>query len=191
MKNRNNTTKNSNKTPRNGSEPAEETSMENNPLHELLIDEIGDIYNAEQQLVKALPKMVKAAQSEELREAFESHLEETQNQVKRLEDAVENLGAKMPRKKCPAMEGLIEEAAEMMQEYKDEPTIDAVLIAAAQKVEHYEIATYGTLAAWSRQMGHDDATDLFEESLEEEKAADEKLTEIAESLANAQAESQD
>lgn len=162
--------------------------LSNGPLREVLIDEIADVYSAEQQLLKALPKMAKAAQSEELREAFESHLEETQQQAKRLEEAIASLDETMKSKKCKAMEGLLEEGAEMMEEHKGEPTIDAVLIAAAQKVEHYEIASYGTLCAWAQQLGEDEARELFTESLEEEKAADEKLTGIAEATANAQAE---
>jgi ferritin-like metal-binding protein YciE len=165
--------------------------MMNNPLHEVFLEEIADVYSAEQQLIKALPKMANAAQSEDLREAFESHLEETQEQSRRLEEAIEALDATMKRKKCMAMEGLIKEADEMMSEHKGQTSIDAVLIAAAQKVEHYEIASYGTLLAWARRMGHDEAADLFEQSLDEEKAADETLTEIAESHANEEAEAQD
>lgn len=165
-------------------------SMES-PLDEAFLNELADIYNAEQQIAKALPKMAKAAQSPELREAFESHLEETLRQAKRLEDAVETLGVTLKRKKCKGMEGLLEEGKEMMDDYKGYPALDAVLIASAQKVEHYEIAAYGTLCEWAQQMGHDEAADLLQESLDEEKAADEKLTTIAEGLANQQAQEQD
>ena len=157
-------------------------------MHEAFLDEVADIYNAEQQLIKALPKMAKAAQAVELRAAFEGHLEETQEQVRRLEEAMESIGESIKKKKCPAMEGLLTEGKEMMEEFKGNPALDAVLIAAAQKVEHYEIATYGTLSAWAQCMGHSEAVDLFQETLAEEKAADEKLTSIAEDLANVEAE---
>jgi ferritin-like metal-binding protein YciE len=158
-----------------------------NPLHEAFLDEIADMYNAEQQLVKALPRMAKAAQSPELQEAIESHLRETEEQVRRIEEAMETLQETIKRKKCKAMEGLISEAKEMMEEYEDDPAIDAVLIAAAQKVEHYEIASYGTICAWAERMNHTDALNLFRENLEEEKAADEKLTQVAEKTANVRA----
>lgn len=164
--------------------------MEDNSLHEAFLDELADVYNAEQQLTKALPRMAKAAQSADLREAFESHLEETQKQATRLEQAAESLGESLKRKKCKAMEGLIEEAKEMMDEFKGEPALDAVLIAAAQKVEHYEIASYGTLCAWAQQMGHDEAFELLQASLDEEEAADQKLTNIAETSANQKAETE-
>ena len=159
-----------------------------NGLHELFLEELADIYNAEQQLTKALPKMAKAAQSEEVREAFESHLQETENQISRLEQVVEALGESMKRKTCKGMKGLIEEGSEMMQEHKHSPGLDAVLIAGAQKVEHYEIASYGTLCAWAKLMNHNDALELLHETLEEEKATDERLTQIAENVANLQAE---
>lgn len=158
-------------------------------LHKLFLDELADLYNAEQQLTKALPKMVKAAQSTDLRQAFESHLEETRTHVTRLEKVATSLGESLGRKKCKAMEGLIEEAGELMQENEDSSVLDAALIAAAQKVEHYEIASYGTVCSWAESMGHHDALTLLKETLDEEKAADEKLTEIAESEAN-QAETQ-
>jgi ferritin-like metal-binding protein YciE len=159
-----------------------------NPLHGAFLDEIADVYNAEQQLIKALPKMAKAAQSDELREAFESHLAETEEQARRLEESLESIGESMRRKKCKAMEGLLAEGKEMMEEYKGDPALDAVLISAAQKVEHYEIASYGTLVAWANRMGHSEMAESLQETLEEERAADEKLTEIAESIANAEAE---
>ena len=162
-----------------------------NELHELFLDELADIYNAEQQLTKALPKLAKAAKSEELREAFEMHFEETRNQINRLEQVAESVGGAVKRKKCQGMEGLIEEGEEMMDEKEDSAALDAALILAAQKVEHYEIASYGGLRAWAELMGHTEAVDLLQETLDEEKAADEKLNHIAESSANAQAEQQE
>jgi ferritin-like metal-binding protein YciE len=167
----------------------QETSMDSD-LHALFLEELADIYNAEQQLTKALPKVAKNAQSEELREAIESHLEETQQHVSRLEEVAKTLGQTIERKICPAMKGLIEEGEETMQEQKDSHALDAAIIAAAQKVEHYEIASYGTLVAWAEQMGHEQAIELLQETLEEEKAADEKLTSVAESIANEKAQTQ-
>jgi ferritin-like metal-binding protein YciE len=161
-----------------------------NDLHKLFLDELADVYSAEQQLTKALPRMAKAAESDELREAFETHLAETQEQISRLDEIAESLGEKIKRKTCLAMKGLIEEAQEMMKEQKGTSALDAALIAAAQKVEHYEIASYGTLCAWAKQMGHDEALTLLKETIGEEKAADEKLTEVAESAANAKAETE-
>lgn len=170
------------------SEYESEGQGQQNELHELFLDELADIYNGEQQLTKALPKMAKAAQNEELREGFETHLQETEGQIARLEQVVEALGEAMKRKTCKGMKGLIEEGSEMMQEKKGSPSLDAALIAAAQKVEHYEIASYGTLCAWAKQMGHNEALELLHETLEEERATDEKLTQVAESLANVEAE---
>jgi ferritin-like metal-binding protein YciE len=175
----------------NNAQEDENGGQMDNDLHELFLDELADVYNAEQQLTKALPRMAKAAESDELREAFESHLEETTRQAERLEEVVEKLGESLKRKTCAAMKGLVEEAQELMKEQKDSSALDAALIAAAQKVEHYEIASYGTLCAWAKQMGHDEALELLEETLEEEKAADENLTTIAESIANARAESEE
>jgi ferritin-like metal-binding protein YciE len=165
-----------------------ESEGQDNELQELFLDELADVYNAEQQLTKALPKMAKAARNEELREGFEMHLQETENQIQRLEQVVETLGESMKRKPCKGMKGLIEEGSEMMQEKKGSAALDAALIAAAQKVEHYEIASYGTLCAWAKQLGHDEAAELLHETLEEERATDEKLTQLAESLANVEAE---
>ena len=160
----------------------------NNELHELFLEELADIYSAEQQLTKALPKMAKAAESEELRQAFEEHLQQTEEQISRLDQVFESLGEKMKRKTCKAMQGLIEEGTEVMQEHKGSPAIDAALIAAAQKVEHYEIASYGTLCTWADQMDHQDALDLLKQSIEEEETTDERLTELAETVANQRAE---
>jgi ferritin-like metal-binding protein YciE len=144
--------------------------------------------NAEKQLVKALPKMARAASSENLRAGIEEHLQETEGQVERLERIFESLDISGRGVKCQAMEGLVKEGAEMMDEDAEPAVKDAALIAAAQKVEHYEIASYGTLVTWARQMGHQDAEQLLQQTLEEEKAADRKLTELAESEVNVTAE---
>ncbi len=159
-------------------------------LHDLFLDQLGDIYNAEQQLTKALSKMAKAAESEELRQAFESHLEETEQQISRLDEAAEALDESIKRKTCKAMQGLIAEGQEMMSEKKNSSALDAALIAAAQKIEHYEIATYGTLCTWAEQMGHDQALQLLKQNLDEEESADEKLTSVAESIANQRAQAE-
>jgi ferritin-like metal-binding protein YciE len=159
-----------------------------NELHELFLEELADMLNSEKQLTKALPKLAEAAESDELREAFESHLEETETHITRLEQVFKSLDKSPKSKKCPAMEGIIKEGSEMLTEHEDSPAIDAALIAAAQKAEHYEIASYGTLCAWAEAMGHDEALDLLHATLEEEKAADEKLTDLAISLANPKAE---
>jgi ferritin-like metal-binding protein YciE len=174
--------KNKTDNPENGEQQGEEMNSE---LHELFLDELADLLNAETQLTKALPKMAKAAQSEELREAITSHLEETEGHVDRLKGVFESLDEKPKSKTCQAMKGLVQEGSELLQELKGKSTVDAGIIAAAQKVEHYEIASYGTVIAWAKQMGHDEAVQLLEETLNEEKAADEKLTEVAESVANA------
>lgn len=156
----------------------------NQELHELFLDELADVLNAETQLTKALPKLAKASRSEELKDAITSHLEETEGQIDRLQQVFKSLDEKPKRKVCKAMKGLIEEGAEILQEQKGTSVIDAGIIAAAQKVEHYEIASYGTLIAWAKEMGHEEAAKLLEETLEEEKAADQKLTEVAEEAAN-------
>lgn len=160
----------------------------NNDLHQLFLSELADIYNSEQQLTKALPKLARTAKNDELREAFQEHLEETENHITRLEQVFESLGESMKRKKCKGMQGLLEEGEEVISEEKNSDALDAGLIISAQKVEHYEIAAYGSLCSWAEQMGHNDALELLKETLEEEKAADEKLTDIAESIANMQAE---
>ena len=158
-----------------------------NGLQELLVEELRDIYNAEGQLLKALPRMAKNAQSERLKEAFERHLEETEQQVERLERAFELLGEPVKGKKCQAMEGLIAEAKELLEEHSESPMLDAALICAAQKVEHYEIASYGTICTWADLLGLDELSDLLKETLDEEKTTDETLTEIAESEINVEA----
>jgi ferritin-like metal-binding protein YciE len=160
--------------------------QENN-LQELLVEELRDIYHAEGQLLKALPKMAKSAQSERLKEAFERHLEETEQHVERLERAFELLGEPVKGKKCQAMEGLVEEGKEVMDEHSESAMLDAALICAAQKVEHYEIASYGTLCTWADLLGLDEVSDLLKETLDEEKTTDETLTEIAESEINVEA----
>ncbi len=159
-----------------------------NELHELFLDELADMLHAEKQLTKALPKLAKAAESDELREAFEAHLEETQTHISRIEQVFALLDKPAKAKKCPAMEGIVKEGSEVLDEYDGSPALDAALIAAAQKAEHYEIASYGCLCTWAESMGHDEALELLQATLEEEKAADEKLTEIATSVANAKAE---
>src|SRR3984893_4982215 len=156
-------------------------------LKELYIDELKDLYSAESQLVKALPKMAKAASFDELRHGFEEHLEQTKGHVQRLEKIFQALGESPKGKKCKGMEGLIEEGSEVMEEDYEGSVLDAALIGAAQRVEHYEIAGYGTVRSMAETLGEADDVSLLEETLEEEKAADEKLTELAEQI-NAQAE---
>ena len=158
-----------------------------NPLEELLIDELKDIYNAENQIVKALPKMAKAASSPELKRAFERHLEETRRQVDRLNQIGDSLEVKLSGKKCKGMEGLIEEGKEMMEEDLDENAIDAGLIGAAQKVEHYEIAAYGTARTHAQLLGFNKVAKLLQQTLDEEGATDKKLTALAESIVNVEA----
>ena len=153
-------------------------------LHDAFIDELRDAYDAEKQLTKALPKMAKAASSTELRRAFEMHLEETRGQVTRLEQVFTSLDEKPRGKHCEGVAGIIEEGKSVMEEDFDEPTLDACLIASGQRAEHYEMAAYGTLVAWARAMGHTEAAGLLEETLEEEKAADQKLTKLAEAGIN-------
>jgi len=155
-------------------------------LNELFVDEVRDIYDAEKQLLKALPKMANAAESEELRTAFEEHLEATRGHVNRLEDVFKLLGLTPRGKTCEGMQGLIEEGAQAMEEMEG-VVLDAALIASAQKVEHYEIATYGTLATFAEVLAMEDAKELLGQTLEEEKEADEKLTQIAGQI-NASAE---
>jgi ferritin-like metal-binding protein YciE len=161
--------------------------MAEGTLHDAFLDELRDTYDAEKQLTKALPKLAKTATSAELRDAFESHLEETRGHVDRLDQVFQSLGEKPRGKHCEGIAGIIEEGKSIMEEDFDEVTMDACLIAAAQRAEHYEMAAYGTLVAWARSMGHDQAADLLEETLEEEKAADQKLSSIAEGGINQEA----
>jgi ferritin-like metal-binding protein YciE len=155
--------------------------MEHNELKELYVDELRDIYNAENQLVKALPKMAKAATSADLRAGFEQHLEQTKGHVQRLEQIFNALGEKASGKKCKGMEGLIEEGKEMIEEDLGEAK-DAGLISAAQRVEHYEIAAYGCVRTYARILGEEEAASLLEKTLQEEKETDQKLTELAEDI---------
>ncbi len=154
--------------------------MKLNTLDDLLHHELKDLYSAENQLVKALPKMAKAAHHEELRAGFEEHLEQTKVHVERLDQAAEILGIKLTGHKCKAMEGLIKEGGEMISEDAEDTVKDAGLVGAAQRVEHYEIAGYGVAIALAKQQGHDDIADLLHQTLEEEKATDAKLTQVAE-----------
>lgn len=154
-------------------------------LHDAFVTELRDTYDAERQLTKALPKMAKAASSPDLRTSIESHLEETRRQVERLEEVFENLGERVRGKHCEGMAGILEEAKSAMEEDYDEATMDAVLIAAGQRAEHYEMAAYGNLVAWALAMGHSDAAALLQQSLDEEKAADKTLSQLAEGGINA------
>ncbi len=163
--------------------------MEKSALKELYIDELRDLYSAENQLTKALPKMAKAANSEELRTGFEEHLEQTKGHVNRLEQIFKELGEKPTGKKCKGMEGLIEEGKEMIEEQEGE-ALDAGLISAAQRVEHYEIAGYGCVRTYANLLGEDDAAELLDQTLDEEKETDQKLTALAEKI-NVQAEDED
>ena len=153
--------------------------MEHNALKELYVDELKDIYNAETQMVKTLPKMAKAATSDELRTGFEEHLEQTRGHVQRLEQIFKALGEKPTGKKCKGMEGLVAEGQEMMDEDFEDDLMDAALISAAQRVEHYEIAAYGTVRTYAELLGEDQAVTLLEQTLEEEKETDQKLSDLA------------
>ena len=160
---------------------------ETNPLDELLQDELKDLYSAENQIIKALPRMAKGASSPELRRAFERHLEETRRQIERLNQIGEMLEMKLTGKKCKGMEGLIEEGKEVMQELDDEDAIDAGLIGAAQKVEHYEIAAYWTARTHAEMLGYTRVARLLQQTLNEEGATDKKLSALAESVVNYEA----
>ena len=153
---------------------------ETGTLHDAFIDELRDTYDAEKQLTKALPKLAKAATNAKLRAAFETHLQETQGQIARLEQVFESLDEKVRGKHCDGIAGIIEEGKSIMEEEFDETTMDACLIAAGQRAEHYEMAAYGTLVAWAQAMGHAEAARLLQQTLEEEKAADKKLSALAE-----------
>lgn len=156
-------------------------------IEDLFIHSLSDIYSAEKQLTRALPRLARAASSPDLADAFTTHLEETHGQIERLDKVVELLGIKLKRIKCAAMEGLVEEGKEVIEEIEEGPVRDAALIGGAQKVEHYEIAAYGTLCAIAKQLGHEDALELLLETLEEEKATDQKLTVLAEQDVNLEA----
>ena len=151
-------------------------------LRDLFVDELKDLYSAEHQLLKALPKMAKAATAPELKRAFESHLKETKGQVERLEQVFRSLDVSPRGKKCKAMEGLVEEGAELMQEDAEPEVMDAGLIAAAQRVEHYEMAGYGCVRTYAQLLGESKAVTLLQKTLDEEGAADKKLTQIAKQI---------
>jgi ferritin-like metal-binding protein YciE len=156
-------------------------------VQDLFVQELRDIYHAERQITKALPRMAKAAHSPELKQAFEMHLEQTRGQIERLDQVFEQLDLPKRAKKCEAMEGLLEEARSTMEEIEDESVLDVGMIINAQKVEHYEIAGYGSLVSLARQLGHEDVASLLAETLAEEKETDQKLNQIALSVANPQA----
>ena len=158
-------------------------------LHELYIDHLKDAYDAEKQLIQAMPKMAKATSNQELRQAFQMHLDQTKQQVETLDQVFQMLDTRPGRKKCKGMEGLIAETEELMMEEKMSPeALDAGLIAAAQKVEHYEISQYGTLRAWAEEMGHKDQVRLIQQILDQEGQTDKMLTRLAESMVNQRAE---
>ena len=157
------------------------------PLRKLLIDELRDLYNAEKQLTRALPKLAKNATSDQLRDLLETHLEETEQQISRLEDAFEMLGEKARGKHCDGMAGIIEEGNAILEEDFDGAVLDAAIIAGAQRSEHYEIGAYGSVMAWAKVLGLKELAALLDQTLEEEKAADKKLSALAESTINRQA----
>jgi ferritin-like metal-binding protein YciE len=162
--------------------PAKEKTLE-----DLFLIGLKDIYYTEKQILRALPKMAKAAESDELRQAFETHRAETEGQVQRLERVFETMGKKAQGKTCPAIQGIIEEGKEVMEEFADSEALDAGLLAAAQSVEHYEISRYGTLRTWAQELGMTNAVKLLEQTLAEEKKTDQLLTELAEARVNQKA----
>jgi len=159
----------------------------NKKLEDLFEDTLRDVYYAERQITKALPKMAKAAQSDELRKGFEQHLEQTEGQIERLEQVFELIGKKPRGKTCDGILGIVDEGKTIMDEFKDSDALDAGLISAAQAVEHYEIARYGALKTWAQELGMNDAAKLLDATLSEEIATDQKLTQIAEASANLKA----
>ncbi|MDB4915372.1 MAG: ferritin-like protein [Gemmatimonadetes bacterium] len=160
-------------------------------LDDLYLEELKDLYSAENQIIKALPKMIKAATNPELQQAFADHLEQTKEQVARLVRICEDLGASPKGKKCSGMEGILEEGSDLMSEDADDAVLDAGLASAAQHVEHYEIAGYGSVRTWAEQLGHDEHVILLQQTLDEEKMADELLTKIATTALNIDAEEGD
>jgi ferritin-like metal-binding protein YciE len=164
-----------------------ERPMAEKDLNELFLDTLKDIYYAEKHILKALPKLAKAANSDQLRAAFEKHFDETEGQVTRLEPIFEMLGKAARGKKCDAIEGIIDEGKEIMEEYADTQALDAGLLAAAQAVEHYEISRYGTLKAWAAKLNMQDAVKLLDQTLAEEKKTDEALSKLAEKAVNYEA----
>lgn len=155
------------------------TQMPNGHLHELFVDELKDILGAEKQLLKGLKKLSKAAESDQLKKAFDEHYSQTEGQIERLKEVFSSLGIPARGKKCKAMEGLLEEADEIIESFEGDPALDAALISAAQKVEHYEIASYGCLVTFAKLMEHTEAEQLLQETLDQEKQTDSLLTEIA------------
>ncbi len=156
--------------------------MTKNSLQQLYVEELKDLFSAENQLTKALPKMAKAASSDELRQGFEEHLEQTKGQIERLQQIFQKLGEKGTGKKCLGMEGLVKEGAEVMGDDFEDAVMDAALISAAQRVEHYEIAGYGAVIAYAELLGESEHASLLRETLEEEKETDEKLTQLAKEI---------
>jgi ferritin-like metal-binding protein YciE len=161
--------------------------MKMQSLQDLYVDQLKDLVSAENQILKALPKLAKAARSEELRSAFEAHLDQTETHVARLEQIFDRLGVSPKGKKCKGMDGLIKEGKELLDADAEEDVLDAGLIAAAQRVEHYEIAGYGCARTYARMLGDDEAATLLQETLDEEAETDKRLTEIAENKVNARA----
>jgi ferritin-like metal-binding protein YciE len=161
--------------------------MAEKTLKDLFYDGLKDIYYAERAILKALPKMARGAQDEQVKAAFLKHKEETQGHVERLQQVFEIIGKRAQGKTCPAIDGIIEEGEEMLDEFKGQPAIDAALVSAAQAVEHYEIARYGTLRRWAETLGMNDAAKLLNQTLDEEAATDEALSQIAESSVNERA----
>lgn len=156
-------------------------------LHDLFLHTLKDVYYAEKQILKALPKMAKAAESEDLKNAFEAHRDETEMQIERLEEIFKMLGRQARGEQCEAINGIIEEGKEVMEDFADSVVLDAGILAAAQAVEHYEITRYGSLRTWASELGMDDAAKLLEQTLEEEKRTDKLLTELAEARINMKA----
>jgi len=165
----------------------EKGNMNLDTLKELYVQELRDLYNAENQLVKALPKMAKGASSDELKEAFETHLEQTKGHVQRLEQVFKELGEKTKGKTCQAMKGLIEEGSEVLEADGDDSVLDAAIIVAAQKVEHYEIASYGSVRTFAQLLGQDKSAELLQQTLDEESQANELLNKLAEDIVNPEA----
>lgn len=161
--------------------------MELDTLNELYVDELKDLYSAENQILKALPRMIKAANNRQLKQGFTKHERQTRQHVKRLERIFRSLGEKPTGKKCVGMEGVLKEGSELIKEKPEPDVLDAGLIAAAQHVEHYEMAGYGTVRTWARLLGHDDHASLLQQTLDEERETDESLTAIAESSINIEA----
>ena len=159
-------------------------------LDELFHDTLRDIYYAEKKILSALPKMAKAAQNEDLRAAFEKHKTETEGQIERLEQVFELIEEKSQGKKCAAIEGILEEGQEIIKEFKGSPALDAGLVSSAQAVEHYEIARYGTLRTWAEELGLDQAVKLLQQTLDQEEATDQALTELAEAVVNQEAQAE-